>query len=843
MRNTYIAPGVYINPVEDTTFSNDVASTAFRSMGYIFSDKGVDGKVTLVNSVSDTIAKFGNPNAAKYGGDLGYGSMLNWLEGGLSAYVCRLTAPDAAKAELSLSLISKKTITRAALAGKNVPTPIVYPSLAVFYEPGKAYAVDTILIDVDNDMTTYVVLQDIEEFEEKKKHNANKTQEIYELKRNRAGEIINKDLKIDDLLFEIIDDTYSIVRVDSVTTRAIPAPGTPAARVLAHANRIHQDPSVKFDLVVGKGGANSPYQYGYRSTASTLPSFGELNGKTHGVSIFGQEVIALIAMRTDEIEIVVKNEILDVDTIDLIINGNTVTVTKLAAPNATLYRTNDAAAHKAIKDLEATGGSISMVARLLPAPFLITYSEIETFDLPRSYLSIAPTNTINPADTSINHCEIGAITARGTGSFYNGLFLTLTKDGGKTQDNDGTETLVFDVYEYSPSGTIVQLVDESGAGTFIEGEDKFGLSTSFENTMNRFTKSISYEDRTNLVPQLSINSILDPTKGFFVKSTELNVLSLATLGITDSLFAGRLILNGGTEGSLINPITGKVDIDVRDQLILDYYNGTIDGAITSPDSTPASFIFDMQQNPTISNAIANFCKNTREDVFAYHGGQDDVNPEETLDYSKRVFNVSSRTSSLRSGYADVVDKYSGQSLRAPMFYISKIRDLAHSIRTRGIDIVHAGYGDEGIISGFVADTDNYTPSHAYQDTFYTQKINPAIKDGTGEFFFLSTRTRQRRNSKLSNEAIVQISQVMAKENRILGRPFINRFITNTMLSEIRSTFYEHYLTQWGSSPAVKGFSVEVKATEYDKLNNSAKVFITIEFNNILEKLIITSVVR
>ena len=679
---TYVSPGVYNELVDDSNFTPTPAIGGFASIQYIFSDKGEDNKIVRVNSQLEAINTFGQPNPVKYN-DLGYGSALNWLAGGLSSYVCRLTAPDSVKAVIDVTIKSIAVPTK--------PTD----ARIKFYEAGKAFTAGDILIDTDGGINFHLVTADIALYEEKRKHDADKTQEIYEVKRATAydqlTDVITANVSIGDVVFE-----YETADEDSFIISSV-------------------------DDVIG-----------------------------------------------------VK-----------------------------------------------------------------TYVVIDTFDAPSKFLSAASLeNGVAPVSPAIS---IGAFKASGSGASYNGMYINLSADETKTSENGGTETLQFDLFEYNDNGDAVQLSDETGSGTFAAEKNLYGRSVTMTDAVARFAKSVIYEDKSALAIQADIDTLLGLVDGVYVKTGETDVLQLMRLGITRELTGKRLILSGGDDGSLV--VNNAVDTVVKDGLILDFFIGTIDEAILTRDNCPGSFIFDMQQNPTLSTAMAEFCKVTRPDVFAYHAGQDDVNPEETLDYSKKIFNISSRNSSLRTGYCNQIDPFTGSNLRVPIFYTSKIRDLATSINFNGIDFIHAGFDGEGLISGFDADSVNYSPSKPYQDLLYTNKVNPAIKDGSGEYFYLSTRTRQKKDSKLSNEVIVQINQVMAIENEILGRRFIDKFITNDLLKEIKNTYFEHYLNKWQPSPAIKTFTVDVMATEYDRQNNTAKVFVTVTFNNILEKLVITHIVK
>jgi len=88
-----------------------------------------------------------------------------------------------------------------------------------------------------------------------------------------------------------------------------------------------------------------------------------------------------------------------------------------------------------------------------------------------------------------------------------------------------------------------------------------------------------------------------------------------------------------------------------------------------------------------------------------------------------------------------------------------------------------------------------------------------------------------------------IEAKMQVANAIIGRPFIGKFISEDLLTKVKAAYQEYYLNNWASSAAIEDIRVDVIANEYDKMNNQARVYITVTFRHILEKLIVTSIVK
>ncbi len=456
------------------------------------------------------------------------------------------------------------------------------------------------------------------------------------------------------------------------------------------------------------------------------------------------------------------------------------------------------------------------------------------------YLSSSETTPVG-----FTKVKIGTVEAIGSGEAYNGMFVEFSKDNVKSLDNNGNTTYVYNVFNYNDNREIVML-DETGDGTFMDGIDQNGESTFIKDRMVRFAKSIRF--KPNPIDPLIAATILQDFHGEQVSNTEADLLQLLNCDIDDQLVGRRHILNGGDEGAFIDATTGLADKNMHDNLLVDFFNGVSIPSILERDTVPAYFLFDIQMScsvsDTITKAMALYARDQRPDIFVFHGGDGcDKNPEFTVNYGRKRFNISSRNSSLKVGGASYIDTWSGELINVPMLF-SKVRDYASIFKASGVDQVLTGYNNKGIIGGFVPDSENYAASKAYRDKLYMERINVPVKDGlTGNFFYLSSLTRQTQRSKMSQEVVVMIEAKMQVANAIIGRPFIGLFISDDTLVKVKAAYQEYYLNNWASSKAIEDIRVDVVANEYDKMNNQARVYITVTFRNILEKLIVTSIVR
>ena len=59
---------------------------------------------------------------------------------------------------------------------------------------------------------------------------------------------------------------------------------------------------------------------------------------------------------------------------------------------------------------------------------------------------------------------------------------------------------------------------------------------------------------------------------------------------------------------------------------------------------------------------------------------------------------------------------------------------------------------------------------------------------TDGIYYLSTRTLQKYNSSLSNESVVQTVQQIQRETEIMGKRFLIKLITDSLITDIESDY-------------------------------------------------------
>jgi hypothetical protein len=93
------------------------------------------------------------------------------------------------------------------------------------------------------------------------------------------------------------------------------------------------------------------------------------------------------------------------------------------------------------------------------------------------------------------------------------------------------------------------------------------------------------------------------------------------------------------------------------------------------------------------------------------------------------------------------------------------------------------------------------------------------------------------------EHVVQIANQIAVETKIIGRPFIDKFITTRTMSNIQIAFDDYFESKWIRTEPIEKVVVSVTSSPIDRKNNRVIVNMEITFNNILERLILISTIK
>lgn len=262
------------------------------------------------------------------------------------------------------------------------------------------------------------------------------------------------------------------------------------------------------------------------------------------------------------------------------------------------------------------------------------------------------------------------------------------------------------------------------------------------------------------------------------------------------------------------------------------FEGALDPMITSTKLVPFNFIMDANYSENVKNSIVNLATNIRRDFIFIADCGLNANARGDLAFRKS-FNVSSNYVAIYGQSEVIYDSYSGKDVKVTTPYIlaSKLPTLETTV---GLQNPIAGT-KRGIVSGFKAI--NYLPTEVEQEDLYNNRVNYIVGDSK-KYNLGSQLTSDFKRTPLSdlNNVITMLNIKRDAEGIVEGYQFefIDNSVMRSMQQELNLT-----LNKYVTSKAADSVECTVYATEYDKLQHTVRVNISVKFKDIIETVVVT----
>ena len=262
------------------------------------------------------------------------------------------------------------------------------------------------------------------------------------------------------------------------------------------------------------------------------------------------------------------------------------------------------------------------------------------------------------------------------------------------------------------------------------------------------------------------------------------------------------------------------------------FEGALDPMITSVKLTPFNFIMDANYSENVKNSIVNLATNIRRDFIFIADCGLNANARGDLAFRKS-FNVSSNYVAIYGQSQVIYDSYSGKDVKVTTPYIlsSKLPTLETTV---GLQNPIAGT-KRGLVSGFKAI--NYLPTEVEQEDLYNNRVNYIVGDNR-KYNLGSQLTSDFKRTPLSdlNNVITMLNIKRDAEGIVEGYQFefIDNSVMRSMQQELNLT-----LNKYVTSRAADSVECTVYSTEYDKLQHTVRVNISVKFKDIIETVIVT----
>lgn len=436
-----------------------------------------------------------------------------------------------------------------------------------------------------------------------------------------------------------------------------------------------------------------------------------------------------------------------------------------------------------------------------------------------------------------------AVIPYGRGSGYNGIGVKfdLTKDFDKTYN---FRTYNVRVYEKDVTGADV-LVEGPFRVSFYKGAKSTSQeSLYFADVLNKYSKKVRIIDNADAFEKITTHVLGDDT------TTDPRLVDILA-GIPADTETPQTplenavwmssALEAGTEGHdadaadfnrihfLENGFDGVIDDTVKEKLLADAFNGLVDKEVYDIEQYNFDVVLDANYSKAIKYRAAQFVQ-SREDCmfFADCNFQGDV--EQTINFRKEQFTVSSYLVAIFAQHGEIFDTYGGGPIKVTSTYLlaSKVPEID---RTQGVHWTFVG-PRRGIVSGI--EKINFFPTEQEKENLYQQKINYIERDPR-KTNFGSQLTSQVKNSALSDISHVRTLLKIRRACSLICKDYRMEF-NDASTHQALSYELNSYLAQWVGNRACTECSATVSATEYEKLQRIARVTISIKFTGILERI-------
>lgn len=261
------------------------------------------------------------------------------------------------------------------------------------------------------------------------------------------------------------------------------------------------------------------------------------------------------------------------------------------------------------------------------------------------------------------------------------------------------------------------------------------------------------------------------------------------------------------------------------------YTGLVDRDVFNKKKFPFDVVLDANYPLSVKTAIADFCAE-RIDVFGILDTGILPSPNSALSWRKNSFQADSLYLGIWGQSWKIFDTYTAQDIPVTTsFFLA--RKIPESDGVYGIQYPFVG-PNRGIISGFKSI--DWNPNEYEKEDLYKARINYAEQDYKNTKF-MSQLTSQAKTSALSNVNNVRVLLRMIRTVNELSENYQFEFGSVSTLNSFNSDL-SNYLSEWTSNGACTVCEGLAYQTAIDKQNKTARVRISVEFTDVIERILI-----
>lgn len=290
-------------------------------------------------------------------------------------------------------------------------------------------------------------------------------------------------------------------------------------------------------------------------------------------------------------------------------------------------------------------------------------------------------------------------------------------------------------------------------------------------------------------------------------------------------------LAAGTDGSFALGTSGRAELITKQYE--DVFNLEKTPEIKNKKVYPFEIVLDANYAPSVKQRIADLA-NERQDFVAVFDAGLPSSYEKALEYARTNLAFDSMFCNKWAQSWVVADTYTTVDIPVTITYFLASMIPAHDTKN-GVQYPIAG-PNRGIITGFKANSINFNPDEDQQEELYRERINYVVEDpeGTEIATNLTSQVAMSALTSINNiRVLIKIIKQIEKRARVYRHEFNDDMTLSNFAADLKIIE-----TEWTNNRACTTLKITPYQNEYDVLQKTCRVAVTVVFNGTIERIII-----
>ena len=389
--------------------------------------------------------------------------------------------------------------------------------------------------------------------------------------------------------------------------------------------------------------------------------------------------------------------------------------------------------------------------------------------------------------------------------------------------------------EVDEAGTLKKSAGPIGCAVCPEAMSNAGNSLFIDQIIADYFPEVKLYYNENVYDEL-IDDIMLATNNAYDDITTIDFLlgddHCLVTDDTDNLFSfSGCYFKYGSNGSTGIKATNPETVLIRDDLMLNAFNGTMFPQLYDKKLSEIDVVLDANFNTEIKEMMNDFVSQ-RGDCVAILDTGIHSNASDVVTWKQMYMGIDNYLTSYFSQHLTLFDTHCGRDITVPSTYF-----LAKMIPTNdgsnGIQTTFVG-PRRGVITGFKSLS--WNPNDQEKELLYENRIN-YIEESYGDVKFMGQQTSQSKVTALSDINHVRTMLKIIRSVERLMEKYLFEPATDSTISSINGSL-SSILSEWVSNGACTTCTGTCTQTIIERENKTAHVVLNIVFVDVLEKIII-----